>query len=134
MAQSRHVRLAGIVTRTPAAAVELARAHGLGDESIHALDDIESVARDPDIEAVHICLPVGLHASYASTALAIGKHVLREKPLAGDAEEAERLTSGATGDYANSLSSSSGNPAPETRRACFAMLTRMVTSDTSIRD
>jgi predicted dehydrogenase len=46
---------------------------------------------DPDIQAIHICTPNNLHAPIAKAALAAGKHVLCEKPLAMSTKEAEEI-------------------------------------------
>lgn len=50
----------------------------------------EAVA-DPGIDAVDICLPTHLHAPAAKAALAAGKHVLVEKPMAIDGATADAL-------------------------------------------
>jgi predicted dehydrogenase len=50
----------------------------------------ELIAAD-DIDVVHICTPNHLHRPLADAALAAGKHVVCEKPLALDATEAEAL-------------------------------------------
>jgi predicted dehydrogenase len=42
----------------------------------------EEAVRDPNVEAVDICLPTNLHAPAALAALRAGKHVLTEKPMA----------------------------------------------------
>ncbi|MFF4501730.1 Gfo/Idh/MocA family protein [Streptomyces sp. NPDC001401] len=52
------------------------------------------VARD-DIDLVDICTPGDSHAEIALAALAAGKHVLCEKPLANTVEEAETMTQAA---------------------------------------
>ncbi|MFD0318364.1 Gfo/Idh/MocA family protein [Streptomyces flavalbus] len=57
------------------------------------------VARD-DIDLVDICTPGDSHAEIALAALAAGKHVLCEKPLANTVEEAEAMSAAADAAYA----------------------------------
>ncbi|MEU0336666.1 Gfo/Idh/MocA family oxidoreductase [Streptomyces sp. NPDC006193] len=52
------------------------------------------IARD-DVDLVDICTPGDSHAEIALAALAAGKHVLCEKPLANSVEEAEAMTEAA---------------------------------------
>ncbi|MER7968478.1 Gfo/Idh/MocA family protein [Streptomyces sp. NPDC096080] len=65
----------------------------------HGWDSAETdwrrlVARD-DIDLVDICTPGDSHAEIALAALAAGKHVLCEKPLANTVAEAEAMTAAA---------------------------------------
>lgn len=48
-----------------------------------------------DIDVVHICTPNHLHAELAAAAIAAGKHVVCEKPLATSADDARALQSAA---------------------------------------
>jgi predicted dehydrogenase len=54
-------------------------------------DDLQAVLADPSIEAVDICLPTPQHREVAEAALAAGKHVLLEKPIALSLEDARAL-------------------------------------------
>jgi predicted dehydrogenase len=59
-----------------------------------ATDWREVIVRD-DIDIVDICAPGHLHAEIAKAALAAGKHVLVEKPLANTVAEAEAMADAA---------------------------------------
>jgi predicted dehydrogenase len=56
-----------------------------------AFGSYEELLADPEIEAVYNPLPNELHVPWSLRALAAGKHVLCEKPIGLDAEEARQL-------------------------------------------
>lgn len=78
----------GVAGSSPARAEDFRAAHGLA--RAHA-DPLELIHR-PDVDVVHVCTPNHLHAPLSLAALAAGKHVVCEKPLATDAETARGLT------------------------------------------
>lgn len=55
----------------------------------------DKLLRDPGIDAVYVPLPISLHARWTLAAIAAGKHVLCEKPLAANAREAEEIDAAA---------------------------------------
>jgi predicted dehydrogenase len=93
---ARSSRLAGaqVVGISASSAVRAVEAAAeLGVERAFASSE-ELVAAD-DIDVVHICTPNHLHLPLAEAALAAGKHVICEKPLALDAAGARRLVDAA---------------------------------------
>ena len=56
-----------------------------------AAPDAEALIGSPDVDVVHVCTPNHLHAPLVRLALAAGKHVICEKPLATDPADAEDL-------------------------------------------
>lgn len=58
-------------------------------------DHWRDLVADPNVEAVTVCLPTDLHAEVSCAALAAGKHVLCEKPMALSAPECDRMLAAA---------------------------------------
>jgi len=59
--------------------------------SIKTTTDHREVIDDPGIDAIAIATPVSTHFTLAMQALAAGKHVLVEKPMAATSRQAEQL-------------------------------------------
>ncbi len=59
--------------------------------AVRKYPDWRALVEDPELDAVDVCLPTDLHASVAIAALAAGKHVLCEKPMALAGEDCDRM-------------------------------------------
>lgn len=95
-ANSRHCRLAGVVTGSPAKGEEWRREFGVPAEGIYGFEDFDRIADNPEIDAVFIVLPNAQHAEYSIRAARAGKHVLCEKPLAMTTAECDEMIAAAS--------------------------------------
>jgi phthalate 4,5-cis-dihydrodiol dehydrogenase len=75
----RDRRFALVAAATPDAAERARFAHELGGRSYATMAEL---AADPNVDAIYIASPHQLHAEHALQAIAAGKHLLVEKPLA----------------------------------------------------
>jgi predicted dehydrogenase len=57
--------------------------------------DLAALIDDPNVDVVDICVPTPAHEALVVAALAAGKHVLCEKPLALDSVSAQRMADAA---------------------------------------
>jgi predicted dehydrogenase len=85
------VRQEVLVGRDPAQVAQAASRYGWS----RAATDWRSVIEDDTVDIVDICVPGHLHCEIAVAALAAGKHVLVEKPLANTIAEAEAMVAAA---------------------------------------
>ena len=81
------VEVAAIAARDPARARAFAQAHGI--EVVYPT--YEALLDDQSLDAIYIPLANSLHAQWAIAALEAGHHVLCEKPLASNVEQAEEM-------------------------------------------
>ena len=82
---SDRVRVVAVASRDPGRAADYAAERGIE----RAYGSYEALLADPEIEAMYISVPNGLHVEWSIRALEAGKHVLCEKPFAGQADGAE---------------------------------------------
>jgi predicted dehydrogenase len=78
---------AAVAGRDLARARDYAQANGIE----RAIEGYQNLIDDPDVDALYIPLPNGLHAEWTIQALRAGKPVLCEKPLCGSLAETERV-------------------------------------------
>lgn len=84
-------QIRAIAARDPERAARFARENGI--EVAHPTYD--ALIADPEIDAVYIPLPNSLHGRWTLAALEAGKHVLCEKPLTANADEARAVAAAA---------------------------------------
>ena len=90
-------RVPGVEVAAVAGSTE-ARARAAADRLgvARCTGDYRALIADPSIDAIHNCTPNDLHHQITGEALAAGKHVLAEKPLAMDSRETLDLVDRAT--------------------------------------
>ena len=86
------VTVAAVAARDLSRAEAFAERHGIPV----AYGDYEALLADADIDAVYNPLPNSLHGPWTLRAVAAGKHVLCEKPLASNAQEAAQVADAAS--------------------------------------
>jgi|TARA_B110000495_G_C22994764_1_gene586271 predicted dehydrogenase len=87
MMKSEHCELLAMSSRDLRKAQKAARRLGIPK----AYGSYEELLADPDIDAVYNPLPNHLHVDWSIKALEAGKHVLCEKPLGMNTQDARRL-------------------------------------------
>jgi predicted dehydrogenase len=79
--------IGAVAARDRSRAEEFAKKHGI--PKVH--ESYAALIADPDLDAIYIPLPNGLHAEWTIAALEAGKHVLCEKPFTANEKEAEAV-------------------------------------------
>ncbi|MEM7534834.1 MAG: Gfo/Idh/MocA family oxidoreductase [Chloroflexota bacterium] len=82
-----------VYSRTESSAQKLIDAISptLRQAPIRIYTDIDILLANDDIEAVNIVLPIPIIAQFIEKSLLAGKHVISEKPIAANSEEAQHL-------------------------------------------
>ena len=84
-------RIVAVASRSAERGAAFAQRHGI--ERSHASYD--QLFADPEVDIVYVAAPHSEHKALGLAAIAAGKHVLIEKPLALSAAEAEEITAAA---------------------------------------
>jgi len=85
--QSKNGNLVAIASRTQEKAERVGRSFGIP----RGFSSYEGLLNSPEVEAVYIPLPNGLHKEWVIKAAEKGKHVLCEKPISVNAAECQEM-------------------------------------------
>jgi glucose-fructose oxidoreductase len=84
-------KLTALVSGSPDKARKMAAMYGVPEKSIYSYANYDAIRDNPEIDAVYVVLPNGMHAEYSMRASRAGKHVLCEKPMANTPAECRQM-------------------------------------------
>lgn len=88
---SKRSKIVALVSGHRPKADRMAAEYGVASHAIYNYENYDSIRDNPEIDAVYIALPNGMHAEYTIRAAKAGKHVLCEKPMANSVKECEQM-------------------------------------------
>jgi xylose dehydrogenase (NAD/NADP) len=93
--EAANAELVAIASRRPGAAAATLAKYASGETGVTAYDDLEALLDRADIEAVYLPMANEEHAEWALKAIARGKQVLIEKPMALSVKDIEAIEAAA---------------------------------------
>lgn len=94
--EAQNSELVAIASRRADAAAETLKKYAPQASGVSTYNNLEALLDDPKVQAVYIPLANDEHAAWALKAIAKGKHVLIEKPMAIKVEDIEAIEAAAT--------------------------------------
>jgi predicted dehydrogenase len=88
---SEYCKPVALVSGDRTKATKIASQYGIKDSAIYGYANYEELTKNPEVRAIYIVLPNGMHEEYVVRGAKTGKHILCEKPMATSSKEAERM-------------------------------------------
>jgi predicted dehydrogenase len=84
-------KLVGVISGTPAKITEWQSRYSIPAINCYNYENFDSIKNNPDIDAVYVITPNGLHKDEVIRVAKAGKHVICEKPMAINAKEGQEM-------------------------------------------
>lgn len=91
MKDCKRAKLTGVISGTPSKISDWQKKYNIPAENCYNYDNFDNIKNNPDIDAVYIITPNGLHKDQAIRVANAGKHVICEKPMAINAAEGKAM-------------------------------------------
>jgi len=92
---AHNAKLVAIASRRPGAAAETLAKYAPDQQQVRCYDDLDTLLKDNEIDAVYLPLANHEHAEWTLRAIEHGKHVLCEKPMALSVADLDRIEAAA---------------------------------------
>jgi predicted dehydrogenase len=90
-ARSEYCKPVALVSGDRAKALKIANQYGIRESSIDDYANYERLADNPEVQAIYIVLPNGLHEEYIIRGAKLKKHIICEKPMSVGSDQAKRM-------------------------------------------
>ncbi len=91
MSACKMARLTGVISGTPSKVSAWQSKYNISQENCYNYDNFDAIKDNPDIDAVYVITPNGLHHNQVIRIAKAGKHVICEKPMAINATEGQEM-------------------------------------------
>ena len=84
-------KLVGVISGTPSKIKNWQSKYGIPEKNCYNYENFDNIKNNPDIDAVYVITPNGLHHDEVIRVARAGKHVICEKPMALNAKEGQEM-------------------------------------------
>ncbi len=84
-------KLVGVISGTPSKITAWQSKYNIPGANCYNYGNFDSIKNNPDIDAVYVITPNGLHKEYVIRVAKAGKHAICEKPMAVNAKEGQEM-------------------------------------------
>jgi predicted dehydrogenase len=91
MRSCKKAKLVGVISGTPSKIKDWQSRYGIPEKNCYNYENFDNVKSNPDIDAVYVITPNGLHHDEVIRVAKAGKHVICEKPMALNAKQGQEM-------------------------------------------
>ncbi len=91
MQSCKRAKLVGVISGSPSKVKEWQSRFGIPVNNCYNYENFDAIRDNPDIDAVYVITPNGLHKDHVIRTAKAGKHAICEKPMAVNAAEGEEM-------------------------------------------
>ncbi|QEC77017.1 Gfo/Idh/MocA family protein [Mucilaginibacter ginsenosidivorax] len=84
-------KLVGVISGTPSKVKEWQSKYKIPEKNCYNYENFDNIKSNPDIDAVYVITPNGLHHDQVIRVAKAGKHAICEKPMAVNAREGQEM-------------------------------------------
>lgn len=90
-AECEKSKAVALVSASPQKLQKVAQQYGIKPQNCYSYETYDQLKNNPEVQAIYIVLPNGMHAEYTIRGAQAGKHILCEKPMANTSAEAQAM-------------------------------------------
>jgi len=91
MKSCKRAKLVGVISGTPSKITDWQSRYNIPEKNCYNYENFDKIKDNPDIDAVYIITPNGLHMEAAKRVAKAGKTVICEKPMAINAKQGQEM-------------------------------------------